>query len=78
MVALAEGRTLKFEWKQVCSSPQDSAQYSTRSKQCCSFDGLVPSSAFQLSQSPFQAFGNRSKGANYNWYYRHLYVPQLS
>ena len=34
-------------------------------------------SDFQFLQSFFEAFGDRSKGTNYNCYYGHPYVPQL-
>ena len=33
---------------------------------------------FQLFQSPFQAFRERSKCANNKWYHRHPYVAQLA
>ena len=33
--ALADGRSLEFEWQQVSSSLQESSQYSGRSQQCC-------------------------------------------
>ena len=48
--AFADGLSLEFEWQQVSSSIQDSSQYSDRSQQCCSLDGLHSSSNFQ---SPF-------------------------
>ena len=34
------------------------------------------SSDFQPFQPPYQAFGDRSKCTNYNWYHRHFHVPQ--
>ena len=42
--ALADGLSLEFEWQQVSSSLHDSTQYSGRSQQCCSLDGLHSSS----------------------------------
>ena len=51
ITALADGILLEFEWQQVSSSPQDSSQYSGRSQQCCSLDGLHSSSNFQILQS---------------------------
>ena len=38
--ALADGLSLEFELQQVSSSLQDSSQYSGRSQQCISLDGL--------------------------------------
>ena len=35
------------------------------------------SSNFGLFQSPFQAFEDHSKCANYNWYQHHFHIPQL-
>ena len=49
--ALADGFLLVFEWQQVSSSLQDSSQYSDRSQQCCSLDGLGSFSDFQLFSS---------------------------
>ena len=49
--ALADGLSLEFEWQQVSSSLQDFSQYSGLSQQCCSLDGLQPSSDFQVLQS---------------------------
>ena len=49
--ALADGFPLECEWQQVFSSLQDSPQYSGRSQQCCSLEGLHSSSYFQLPQS---------------------------
>ena len=47
--ALADGYCpLETEWQQVSSSLQDSSQYSSRSQQCCSLNGLISNSA-----SPF-------------------------
>ena len=50
--ALADGLSLVFEWQQVSSSLQDSSQYSGRSQQCCSLDGLHSSSNLQVLQFP--------------------------
>ena len=49
--ALADGFSLMFEWQQVSKSLLDSSQYSSRSQQYCSLDGLHPSSNFQVLQS---------------------------
>ena len=49
--ALADGFSLEFESQQVSSSFQDSSQYSVRSQKCCSWDGLLSSSNFQVLQS---------------------------
>ena len=46
--AYADGLLLEFEWQQVSSSLHDSSQYSGRSQQCCSLDGLPMSSNFQV------------------------------
>ena len=43
--------SMEFELLQVSSSLQDSSQYSGRSQQCCSLDGLHSSSNFQVLQS---------------------------
>ena len=48
---LADGLSLEFEWQQVSSSLQDSSQYSGRSQQCCSLDGLHSSAKFQVLQA---------------------------
>ena len=48
---LADGLSLGFEWQQVSSSLQNSSQYSGRSQQCCSLDGIHSSSYFQAHQS---------------------------
>ena len=40
-----------------------------------SSDGLGVNSDFQLFQSTYQAFGERSERVNYNLYYYHLHVP---
>ena len=63
-----------------CELPQvskDSSQYSGWPQQCYSLDGFSTSSDFQFFQSPYQSFGDCSKPTNYNWYYRHPYVPQF-
>ena len=49
--ALADGLSLEFEWQQVYSSLPDSSQYSGRSQQCWSLDGLHSSTDFQVIQS---------------------------
>ena len=46
-------RSLKSYWQQISTALQDSSQYSDRSQQCCSLDGLDSSSDFQLFQSSF-------------------------
>ena len=38
--ALADGFLPESEWQQTISSLQDFSQYSSRSRQCCSLDGL--------------------------------------
>ena len=48
--ALVDGLSLEFEWKQVSSSLQDSSQYSGRSQQCSSLDGLHSAANFQVLQ----------------------------
>ena len=72
--ALAVGFPLESEWPQVFSSSQDSSQYSGRSQQYCSLDGLHSSSYFQIliSKSLY-----RTECANYNWYHRHLHIPVI-
>ena len=76
-LALADGFPLEFEWQQVPSGLQDSAQYSGRSQQWYDLDGLESSSDFQFFHSAFPAFGNRSEYTNYNWYHCHFHVQQL-
>ena len=75
---LTDGFSLEFEWQQVSSSLQDSSQYSGRSQQCCSLDGLHSFSYFQVLQSLYQSFCDSTKSANYNWYNRHFHVPLSS
>ena len=53
----------------MTSGNQDSSQYSSRSQQCCSMNGLDSSTDFQRSQSPFKTFRNRSKCTTYGWYH---------
>ena len=65
-LALADDFSLEFKWQQVSSSLQDSSQYSGRSQQCCSLDGLHSSSYFQILQSLYQSFGDCTKSTNYN------------
>ena len=74
---LANDLSLESERLQVSSGLLDTSQYSSWSQQCCSLNDLDWSSDFQLFQSPFRAFGDSSKCANYNWYYRHPNVPYL-
>ena len=55
---LADGLSLESEWQQVSSGLQGVAQYSSKSQQCCSLDGL-DSSLFKISYSPpLQALRN--------------------
>ena len=65
---------MEFEWQQVSSSLQDSSQYSSQSKQCCSLDGLHLSSHFQVVQSLNQSFRDCTKSTNYNWHHHHFHV----
>ena len=51
---LADGFSLEFKRQQVCSSLQDTSQYSGRPQQCCRLDSLYPSANFQV----LQAFNN--------------------
>ena len=48
---LADGLSLRVEWKQASSSLQDSSQYSGWSQYYCILDGLHSSSYFQVLQS---------------------------
>ena len=41
------------------------------------FDGLCSSEDIKSFQSPYQAFGDRSKRTYYSWYHRHWHVPLL-
>ena len=75
--SVADGFSLASEWQQASSSLQDSSQYSGRSQQCCSLDGLNSSSNFQVLQSLYQPFGDSTEPTNYNWYQRHFHVPQF-
>ena len=61
----------------VTASLQDSSQYSGRSQQCFSLDGLHSSSYFQVFQFSYQFFGECTKSSNYNWCKRHFYVRQF-
>ena len=74
--ALADSFSLEFERQQVSSNLQYTSQYYGRSQQCNSLDGLHSSSYFQLLQSLDQFFGDCTKRTNYNWYNRHIHVPQ--
>ena len=58
-------------------SPQDSSQYSCRSQQCCSLDGLHMSSYFRVPQSLYQSFGDCTKSTNNDWYVCPFHVPQF-
>ena len=40
-------------------------------------DSVHSSSGFPFLQSPFQAFEDRSKNTNYNWYHLHPHIPQF-
>ena len=62
---LADGLSLEIKWQQVCLGHHE---YSGWSQEYCSLDGLDSFSDFILCKPPFQAFGDRSKYANYNWY----------
>ena len=75
--ALADGFHQGSEWQQVSSSLQVSSQYSGRSQQCQSLDGLHLSSYFQVLQSLYQSFGGCTERTNYNWYHCYLHVPWL-
>ena len=65
-----------FTWQQVFSSLQGS-QYSGRSQQCCSLDGLHPSTYFQIFLSFYHSFGDCTKSTNYNCYKHHFHVTQF-
>ena len=54
--ALADRLSGDFEWQQVFSNLQDSSQYSDRSHQCCSLDGLHWYSNFKVLQSLYNSF----------------------
>ena len=58
----------------VSSGIQDSPEYSGR---LCDLNGLISSSDFQLFQSPFQSFGDRSNSTHYNWYHHHSQILEL-
>ena len=66
---LANGLSLESEWQLVSLGLQDSSQYSGWFEQCCSLDVLDLPSNFQLFQPAYQAFGDRSEHAIYNWYH---------
>ena len=72
--ALADGFRLDTERQQVPLSLRVS-WYSGRSQQCYSFDDLDPSSYFQILQSLYQSFSDRTERADHNWYLRHFHVP---
>ena len=71
---LADSFSLESEWQQVSSSFQDSSQYSDRSQQCCSLDGIISSSYLQVLQFLYQSFGDYTKRNNYKWYHRLFHV----
>ena len=54
---LGVGFSLEFEWLQVSSSLQDSSQYSSWFKKCCSLDGLQSFSPFHVSSPITNPFG---------------------
>ena len=56
------------EWQQVFSGFQDSTKYSCWS--CCVVDSHDSLFNLQFRSYLFQAFGDRSKCTNYNWYHR--------
>ena len=68
--------SLESERQQVSLSLQESSQYSGRSQQCCSLDGLDFSTNFHFL-CPFQTFGDCSKCINYNWYNSPRHVPLI-
>ena len=76
--ALADSFSLDSELQQVSPGLQDSSRYSGLSQQYCSLNGLSSSSDFQLFQSPYQTFEDRSNRTNYKFYHYHPHVPQLS
>ena len=59
------------------SNLQDSSHNSGWSRQCCSLDSLHPSRHFQVSHSSYKSFGDCTESTNYNWYNRHVHVPQF-
>ena len=69
-VALTDGFRLESEWQQIISDLQYSCQYSS-----CSLDGLHSSFYFQVIQSLYQSFGDRTECANYYRYHSHFNVP---
>ena len=64
----------EVEWQQVSSSLQDSSQYSSRSQQFNTLDGLHSSSNFQILKSCYQIFCNCTKITNNNWRNRSFHV----
>ena len=70
-----DGFPLESEWQQVSSSLQNSFQYSGRSQQCFSLDGLHLSFHFQILKSLYQLFRVCTEYANYNRYHRYLHIP---
>ena len=69
---------MESEWHQVASDFQVVLIFLADPNICSSFDGLDSFFDFNLFQTLFQAFGDRSKSANYFWYHRHPYILQLS
>ena len=67
---------MESDWQQVSLDLQDSSQYSGRSQQYSSLNGLVSSSDFQRFQYSFKSFGDRSVCTIYNWYHHHPHIPQ--
>ena len=76
-LAFVYGLSLESEIQLVSLSLQDSTQYSGRSQSSCSLDGLGSPYDFQLFYLNYQGFKGRSKCTSYNWYHRHLHVPEF-
>ena len=73
-ISVRWGLSLESEWQQVSSGLQDCSHISGQSKKCWILDCLYSSSDLQLLELPFQAFEDRSKWTNYNWYHRYSHV----
>ena len=73
IILLIASFLLEFERQQVSSGLQNSSLYSSQSQQCWALDGPDSPSDFQFFP---QAFSNRSKRTNSNWYHYHFHVPR--
>ena len=69
---------MKFFWKRLLKENFIQNYISERAWETfLETDDLNSSFDLQFPQSLFQAFGDHSEGASYNWYHCHFHVPQF-